>query len=326
MVRRSPAELYLKYLIVRHESSSDKQIADIARAQHLDPLGAFYIARLRRDVVTPVPFYPENKQHKASFRFLMAKGLFAFFWPNQHVTTALNLLKHPQAKELIEQMLLSRSPVNWIVGALQREGYRASDKAVVYYKSFFFNVDLVDDLEMRTLLRLRFQATQSATDPDVARMEAAYEKEAWSDPRTAVAAAPIRSLATLMTSVRMGLLPDNASLAKVLATARYVTVVRSIEAAVRNGQYDAERSQAYMSVAAAANTILESVGSPEEDFQSKLSSIRLQTEEGELPMLEDVSRGIHTDDIELPGGQDADSELTGESSDTEPGGGTGQTG
>lgn len=326
MIRRSPAERYLKYLIVRHESYTDKQIVEIAKAKGLDPLGAYYIQQLRRKLVPPVPFYPENRQHKASFSFLLAKGLFAFYWPDQHMAVALRLLEQPRAKELIETMLLSNSPVGWIVGALNREGFRASTKALTHYRASFFNVDSLDELEMRTLMRLRFQASGTATDPEQARIEAAYEKEAWSDARISAANAPIKSLSTMMAAVRMGLLPDNAGFAKLMVTARFVGGVRSIEAAMRNGHHDHERSQAYMSVTATANTILESVGSPEEDLQSKLAAIQLQNEEGDVPLLDEISLGLHTEDIELPGGPNADPELTGQSSEDKSGGSTGQAG
>jgi len=326
VVRRSPAERYLRFLIVRHESYSDKQIAEIARVKGLDPLGAYYIAQLRRKLVPPVPFYPENKTHKPSFRFLMAKELFSFYWPDQHMAVALRLLEQPRAKELLETMLLSESPVNWIVGALNREGFRASIKAVEQYRNAFFDVDSIDSLEMRTLMRLRFQASGTTNDPELARVEAAYEKEAWADARISAAQAPIKSLSTMMTAVRMGLLPDNASFSKVMATARFLGAARSIEAAMRNGHHDHERSVAFMSMTATANTILESVGSPEEDLQSKLASIQLQTDEGDVPLLDEISRGLHTEDIEMPGGPNADPELTGTTSDSKPGGGTGQTG
>jgi hypothetical protein len=242
------------------------------------------------------------------------------------MAVALQLLDQPRAKELIESMLLSGSPVAWIVGALTREGFRASAKALAHYKASFFDVDSLDELELRTLMRLRFQASGTTNDPEQARVEAAYEKEAWCDARVSAAQAPIKSLSTMMSAVRMGLLPDNAGFSKVMATARFVGAVRSIEAAMRNGHHDHERSQSYMSMVSTANTVLESVGSPEEDLQSRLSMIQLQNEEGDVPLLEEISRGLHTEEIEKPGGINADSEPSRESSEVVAGGDTGPEG
>jgi len=124
----------------------------------------------------------------------------------------------------------------------------------------------------------------------------------------------------------LGMLPDNANFAKVLTAARYMAALRSLEAAVRNGRDDHERSQSYMSVTATANAVLESVGSPEEDLQSKLLNIQLRTEESELPLLEEITNGMHTEDIEAPRGTNVDTEFAREQSDGEPGGGTESTG
>jgi hypothetical protein len=322
VVRRSPAELYLKYLIVRHDKYNDKQVVEVARAQGLDALGAFYIRNLRRSLVTPVPFYPENRQHKPSFRFLMAKDLFRFYCPDRHMEVALRLFGQPRAKELIETMVLSKTPASWIVSALSREGIKATGEAITHFRAAFFNVDLVDELEMRTLLRLRFQASGTSSDPEFARLEAAYEKEAWCDSRVSAANAPIRSLSTVMSAIRLGMLPSNADFSKVMTATRFVAAIRALEAATRNGRDDHERSQSYMSVTATANTVLESVGSPEEDLQSKLLNIQLRTEEGELPLLEDVSQGLHTAELEIPGGVSANSE-PGESNSSESGGSAG---
>lgn len=298
MVRRSPCELYLKYLIVRHERFTDEQIKDICRLQQLDVLGSFYLQALRKETVPPVPFYPENTRHKPSFRFLLSQGLLSLFQPDVHMQTATKLLGHPRSKEIIESLLISQSPVSWITAALTRDGHEATAASIQQYKFHYFNVDLVDATELRAILRLRMQEGSSSTDPEVARVSAAYEKSAWKDQRIAAVNAPITPLASLTNAMRLGFLPDPAGLPRLLATSRMLGVVRMTEAMMANSQDSAVQASYYASVVKVAHDVLESTGDPAEDFHTRLASLTVKTDEAEVPLLETISGGAHTSEME----------------------------
>lgn len=266
--------------------------------QQLDYIGGFYLRGLRVEVVKPVPYYPENKNHLPSYRFNIRHGLLSFFLPDLHMRAATKLLGIPKAKELIEQMLISASPHSWIVAALKRIGYGSTLDAVTLYKSHYFNVEGLDATEMRTLLRLRFQEGADSTDPEEARVAAAYEKAAWMDPRLAAANSPIAPLATVVNAIRVGYMPDPAGLPRMLSVSRVLGAVRMNEAMMTNGRDDAQRAAYYSQVVKVANEVLQTTGNPEEDFHSKLAALTVKTDEAPVPMLEELSGGQHTGTME----------------------------
>lgn len=298
MIRRSPCELYLKYLIVRHEAYTDDQIVDICRLHQLDYIGRYFIRGLRAEAVPPIPFYPENNLHKPSFRFKLKHGLSLLFQPDLHMQTATRLLDHPRAKELLEQMLLSRAPYGWIVAALKQAGYSVTGEAVQCFKTHYFDVDAVDATEMRALMRLRVQEGAGTTDPEMAKVAAAYEKASWMDPRISATNAPITPLATMVSALRIGFMPDPAGLPRLLSSGRMLGAVRMNEAMMTNGKDDAQRAAYYAQAVKISHEVLESTGNPEEDFHSKLANLTVQTDQPEVPMLHELSGGNHTGQME----------------------------
>lgn len=303
MIRRSPCEVYLKYLIVRHERYSDEQIRQICQQQQLDYIGTHYIQQLRRNLATPLPFYPENRYHTNSFRFLLANGLASLYHPDAHMVSASRLLEYPRAKYLIENMLINESPFDWVQGALLKNGFSVSLEAIAQYKRHYFDVDLVDPTELRTLLRLRVQEGAASTDPEVARVAAAYEKAAWSDPRIASTNAPINSISTMINAMRVGFMPDPAGLPKILATGRMLGAARIVEKLMIGGPDSAADCSYVASTIKVLNEIMESVGSPDEDIQQRLSKLKVQTEEASVPMLTEISGGSHTAEMEPQDGE-----------------------
>lgn len=308
-LHRSPCELYLKYLIVRHEHYTDEQIVEICREQELDVLGGFYVRKLRTELVVPVPFYPEVRSHVESFRFLLRHGLVPLFHPDRHMQIATRLLGYPRAKEQIETMLISRAPMGWVGAALTKEGYKSTPEAIKLYKAHYFDIDILDVTQLRAALRLRMETSAAgSTDPDVTRAQAAYERAKRHDPRIAAANAPIASLAAMVAALRIGIRPDANALANLAATSRTMAVLRMIEAATRDGFDDALRAAQWAAVAKVSGDILQDVGSPEADFNSKLMSVTMQTEESAVPMLDVLSGGNHTGEIEKRGEDDAEPE------------------
>lgn len=121
--------------------------------KQLDNIGVNYVDALRMDCIPPVPFYPSDELHFRSQRFLVKEGIRGLFSYDDHVVCANKLVDLPRAKELIETSLLCNSLPAWISTVLKRRGFASTVQAVDAFKHYFFNVDLVDSVEMRTLLR-----------------------------------------------------------------------------------------------------------------------------------------------------------------------------
>jgi hypothetical protein len=299
---------------------TDEQIVEICRQQELDVLGPYYLRQLRTELVVPVPFLPESTSHRPSLRFLMSHGLLQLFRPDAHMRVATRLLGNQRVKEQIETMVISQAPPRWIVTTLQRIGVSASLEAIQCYKQHYFDIERLSLIQVRAILNLRGYDSNPNADPDVLAAEAAFEKARRKDPRMAAAMSPVPSLAAMVSAVRIGVRPDSSAIANMASTARSLALLRMIESGVRDGFDDPMRAAQWASMAKVSGEILADVGSPEADFNSKLTEISLRTEEAAVPMLGMLSGGSHTVNMEL----EDDGEAGPGGAASELGGGTGR--
>ncbi len=102
MIRRSPAEVYLKYLILHPKRFQDSGILEACEYAQLDGVNARYISRLRGQLPVPKDFAPFDKNHWPSQSFLIKQGLHSIFFPDSHGKKAFELLKLARIKEFIE--------------------------------------------------------------------------------------------------------------------------------------------------------------------------------------------------------------------------------
>ncbi len=89
---RSPAELYIKYLIVHPDGFNDLLIKTALEEQDLVYLDEAYLASLRARCVPPNPFQPNNPRHPKSHRFLIAENIRSLFLQTSHTKLAFKIL------------------------------------------------------------------------------------------------------------------------------------------------------------------------------------------------------------------------------------------
>lgn len=295
MIRRSPCETYLKYLIVHPDGYSNEAIRNLVRMQQLDWIGLPYIQRLRSVCISPTPFFPEDRMHTKSVRFLRKERLETIFHPDEAMAGAVAILDNTRAKELIENMLMSNSHPGWVCTALRRQiGMDVEPDAVIRYKHYYFNVELVDSSELKALMVLRLASEQS-TDVDEQAIAAAVTSISKSDARrlTAMAATPIT--ANIMNTLRMGLLPSSSDIARLADATRAAAIAGGMDMAIR-GLPAQGRDFALM--AKMMTEILESVGDPSNDLQASLSKLSIDTDDQGIPNIKQLSDGSHTLDVQ----------------------------
>jgi len=307
MIRHSPAEYYVKYLLVHPKRYTDSNIREILGTRQLDDLGGAYLVRLRRDLRVPAPFYPYDPKHSRSQRFLLKERLLLLYRPDDAMKNANQLLATARAKELLESMIFSGSTAPWAASALQRAGFPATSEAVDHFRFYYCNIGLVDSTEMRALIRLRVSHPADSDDPELTAQSAALVKAQYMDARLAAVEMPISPLANLLNMMRMGYMPSNVELSKIASATRTAASIRAYESAIRGGPRDHERSRDYALVAKSMTEMLAAVGSPEEDFQKELSSIMLRRDEAEIPYIHQLSSGRHTVEMQPVEGHDVDS-------------------
>lgn len=327
MIRRSPAEAYIKYLVLHPKKHTNQDIKDICAFAQLDVLGDWYINRLRAQLDPPAPFHPFDRNHKASRNYILATGLGELFTPDDAGRKAFKILELPRVKEFIEAMIISNAPsvaIAYSCGTQFR--FPCAPLVIDRYRAFFWNVDLIDSTELRALLAFRFSLTEDNQDKDIKKQHEFLKRAYWSDARKTAADLPFSPLSALIAQMRMGVMPSDMDLSKVLEMAQRTAALRTVEAVILNGKGDAMKALDFASVIEKTTNVLKEVVKPDEDVRKELSQIALRTSETETPTVHQLSAGggSFTTDVgpkevahELPSGDDG--EGTSYEDGTEPG-------
>ena len=294
MIRRSPCEAYLKYLIVHPDQYDDDAIRALVKMQQLDYLGKTYTGNLRTICVPPTPFFPEDRLHDRSQTFLRRERLEAIFHPNDAMLGANAILENIRAKELVETMLMGSSHPQWICTGLRRLGLDVIPEAIGKFKHYYFNVDLVDSSELKALMAVRLVSPDGG-DVDELRLGTAHSAVIKSDARrnTAMSASPITT--NIMNMLRMGLMPSTMDIARLADATRAAALGGGLDMAIRGLP---AQGRDYALMAKMMTEILESVGDPSGDLQEGLARLAIETDDTEIPHINQLSDGSHTLDIQ----------------------------
>lgn len=302
MIRRSPAEYYIKYLLVHPDNFSDERIEETLAEYHLDNPGGSYLPRLRRQVDRPRPFFPYDELHFNSYRFLTRQKIVHMFFPDKATMGALKILETPRAKEIVETMLITEDPDLLICHRLESIGVRIDPPAIQRYRHFFFNVVLVDRAELRALMEVRFKATPFDGEGVYNSARAlALKHSGYSDPRWIAANAPNARVASMMNSIREGFLPTSVNLAKLAHSTAVLAMTRMQAEMLATGPESSGRSRDYSIVAQNVYALLEQIGAPDEELRNELISmgVELQHSEKKVPSLQQLTDGNFSADLQL---------------------------
>lgn len=302
MIRRSPAELYIKYLIVHPDSYTDDAIRDIVRGQQLDYIGHGYLQQLRKKMRIPVPFYPNNRLHSSSKRLLILHKILGFFHPDEEALAAHHLLQKPRAKELIETMTISGESHALIIHRLRDLGLTTTMRAVKRYCDFYWNISLVDSTELRALLRMRVEHLRYRDDgmeplPEQRLQMFAMNKVQYQDPRRIMIDMPVTAMAGLMNRMRMGMMPSQVELARLVTATCVAASVRCFETTMAGGPQGALQAVGYATVAKTMSDMIADLGSPDIELQKELQQLALTTDDSMVPYIGELE-GTHTVNLE----------------------------
>jgi hypothetical protein len=316
LIRASPADFYLKYLITHPEDYRDHQIRTLVKLQQLDFLGMPHLSRLREECVRPNPFYPEDLTHHPSQRFLVKERIHSLWHMDKDSIQAAKLVDHPRAKELAEALILSDAEPLWISGMLKRrQNFTATERAITLYKHYYFNIDLVDRTEIQAIINMR-AVVDSEGDSDAAEYKRAYWKAAKDDLRKLSAGMALTPMASAMNLMRLGIMPKGIDVARIATVGRLAALIQSSAASV-NGK--AKTALDFALTAKMMTEIMDSVGDASGDFQQSLMKMVLDTDAAPVPSIQQVTSGNYTLDI-IPREKGAKAELTldGEGEDDAP--------
>lgn len=299
MIRRSPSEYYLKYLLVHPDDYGNSYIRDVAIEHGLDFLGDWYLDRLRVMLDPPFPFFPENRSHVPSRRFIRDEKIEQVFLDKDDMPTALKILERPRLREVVEVMMLSQAPMKAIVYGLKvRHKFECTELALKLYRHYFWNLDLVDTTETRAIVHRRFENVVNDQRSEIRGQYGVLHRLRSADPRVAASRLPSSPLTALMAQVQMGVAPGKISLAEVLESGRLMASLRALEAAATGGPVGAAMVLQYATGAKMLAELLDAAVKPEDQLRDELQAFRLKSSQEQVPLLTNLTKGHHTVDLQ----------------------------
>jgi hypothetical protein len=299
MIRRSPSEVYIRYLLVHPNRYTNEQVKETLMFAKLDYLGSWYLDRLRASMQVPVPFHPWDVRHRESQRFLLGNGLHDLFFPDGAVRDAFKLLRVPRCKQWVEAMIGANVPF-WEISSqlLRAMGYSCSEETIKRYSDIFYNPNLLDVDEMRALVELRAELLAGHPDPEIRAQAKAVKKASYKSPMRTVANMPISSLTTFSAMISMGLMPNKLDVPKVLSIALRGAAVRATEAAYEREPGDAQRFSFW---ATGIHNLLEALKdnvNVEEQLREQLSNLQVKYDRLDMPTVQEITGGRVTQNLE----------------------------
>jgi hypothetical protein len=82
VIRRSPAERYLKYLLCLPSTQSIQAVLELCELKQVDSVGEDYLRRLSLSLELPMSFAPQDPRHWESQATLMRLGIYELFQQN----------------------------------------------------------------------------------------------------------------------------------------------------------------------------------------------------------------------------------------------------
>lgn len=293
MIRRSPAEVYLQYLILHPKKYTDAQITEICQFAQLDYLGNWYLSRLRANLTPPKPFHPFDRNHTRSANFLYLNQLHPIFHTDDAARRAFKILELPRLKEFVEASIISGAPEAAIAMMASRR-FRFKDctpQVIERYRSFFWNIHLLDATELRALLQLRWAQLLNHPDAEIKAQAVLMSKAYYQDSRKSAADLPFSPISAMLSQMKMGIMPSNLDVAVIITQAQKFAAIRTAEELMANGKGASNNALNFSIVAEKMTTVLKDIAKPDEELQKQLANIALRTSDDAIPTIHALTVG-----------------------------------
>ncbi len=298
MIRHSPAENYFRYLIAHPNCYDNKYIQELSAQLKLDYLGDWYIQQLRDRLRPPRPFYPEDDTHAPSYRFLQREQLLRAFQPDKYFVEAQRILTKPRWRELVESMVASGAS-NDIVAHAVRIRMKGSmhEESIRLYKHFFWNIELLESMELRALLELRNSGHLAPTDEGTQKHYLAIRALRHTDPRSVAARLPSTPLSGLIAQMELGVMPRKIDLGEVVERTMEAAALRALAATLQGGPMGSQMAASFAMTAEVMGRLKQTVVNPEDKLREDLKKIGVATTPHRVPTVTQLTGGNHTTNV-----------------------------
>ena len=293
----SPAQAYIKYLVVHPDGYTTADIRERLLDEGLDFVSDQYIERVRKKMPPlPRPFYPQDPWHVPSFAYTSEQQINRMFVPDAMMRVAKDLLLRPRVKEQVEAMVINGQPYSRIASAVTMEYkvYCTAD-AVGIFVHYFWNVLLLNLGQLRLLLDLR-QSILEESIPEFRGKSAALKRMYYKDASRIAADMPRSPCGATSTQLALGISPPMQSVLERLEELAQRGLHRAEQAVQMLGPDAAEEYATWLSGAYTCVQIAQLIAKPNDNLKG-LSAIALRTDPTPAPTIRELSQGRHTVDI-----------------------------
>jgi hypothetical protein len=294
---RSPAEFYIKCLLLDPDGYTTPEIRERLIDEDLDFISDEYINRLRKQLKPPKPFRPFDNLHLASYLFLMQERVKSYFQRTVPMKAAIELLNLPAAKEFAEGMISATVPMVATSSHLMK-GFDiyCNTEALELFEHYFCNMKLLSRLQRQVLSQYRWQVLgKYVSEFKGATSLLKYAKAR--DVRTLVAEMPYSQITAMMAQLRLGTRPSRMDLAMYAQDGKEMAVRRAVEEMYVYAPGAADRFEKLAVGAKNLDEIMQTAARPEEAIKEQLRSVALRTETRTMAPIHQLSSGNHTTDL-----------------------------
>lgn len=238
------------------------------------------------------------------------------FRPTPAMKRAYKILAKPRLRELVETLLISHAPFEVVVHGLHvRHNFQSDEETIRLFKHFFWDIDLLDSMEMRALLEMRYSGVlEGGNDKEKLVQYPFLTRMRHGDPRIVAAKLPSSPLASMLTQMQMGVMPKSIPTAEIVQSTLDMANYRAWEAVHYGGPAGAQMGQGFTAIAEGMGRLKELVVNPETGLREDLRKIGVATTTITVPTLHQLSAGNHTVNVHPDARVDA-IEVEGESVD-----------
>jgi hypothetical protein len=295
---RSPAEYYIKGLIVHPDEYSNEEIVDKLRHQKLIFYSPSFIDGVRKTVKTPPdPFHPEDETHAASYNYLVNEGLLHMFQRSVDMKAAFNILKKPRIQEFVEALAVVDVPAFAISHYVSRTmRLFCTVSSLELYMHYFWNIDLLSATELRIALDLSMRIAAEYI-PELKDRKGVLASPYFKDARKIAADLPHSPIGASLVQGQLGIPQSKQDLALKLMELRNLATLRAFQAVQQNGPGDSQAFLNFVNGARVTEDLLQVTQKPEDQLSEQMQSIALRTSTEPMISVHKLTSGNHTVDV-----------------------------
>jgi hypothetical protein len=244
---------------------------------------------VRTLLAAPKGFDPTSKPNKTNVPFVYRLDCRPLILEPQARDKALEILRTPRVRELVEAGLLLGVPLSAIITTLAAhlKMTNVTEAAVQMFRVAFFDTDVVTRAQLKVAVQQR--ARQAVLRVVGGEEDSPAARRAISaDARMVAVSLPSSPIAWNAVLMSMGYTPGKHELPKILDHLEQLAATRAAQALLRAGRDDERRSEAFVRVLSNLRQIHAGATSPEQEMAAKILQFKMKTERESLMTVADL--------------------------------------